>query len=166
VVLAPCLARAITLKPGKSRERPTLRDLGDLLKFEVSVAKANNSRLFLILLLFLSKTKMKFILFLLPIAKCTQILIGHFSLLVLKLFLRYIGFAFGFSFKIFLRIFLRVLIEKSTNILPHDNSKTSYSVFVILIKPTIQSYEWSVFRLDSVVEISLDKSRTLFPTQD
>ncbi|MCL2619708.1 MAG: hypothetical protein FWD97_02080 [Defluviitaleaceae bacterium] len=33
---------------------------------------------------------------------------------------------------------VRVLIEKSTNTLPHDNSKTIHGVFVILIKPTIQ----------------------------
>ena len=46
---------------------------------------------------------------------------------------------------------MRVSIEKSTN----------HGVFVILIKPTIQNYEWSVFRLDSVVEISLDKSKSL-----
>jgi len=30
--------------------------------------------------------------------------------------------------------------------------------FVILIKPTIQNHEWSVFHLDDVVDISLDKS--------
>ena len=48
--------------------------------------------------------------------------------------------------------------EKSTNILSHDNSKTNHGAFVIPIKPTIQNYEWSVFHLDGVVEISIDKS--------
>ena len=55
-------------------------------------------------------------------------------------------------------VFLRAPIEKTTVILPHNNSKTNHGVLVILIKPTIRNYEWSVFHLDDVVEISLDKS--------
>ena len=54
---------------------------------------------------------------------------------------------------------LRVPSEKTANILPHDNSKINHGVFAIPIKPTIQNHEWSVFHLDDVVDISLDKSK-------
>jgi len=54
---------------------------------------------------------------------------------------------------------MRVPSEKTANILPHDNSKINHGVFAIPIKLTIQNHEWSVFHLDDVVDISLDKNR-------